>query len=241
MLTKVGDLKCPKCGEGFWDIDPEMPLHNGSRPHFQITAFKGHCNTGHVVEAWVKDWAVRWSVVHESEPMKPKPPPPPPPEPKTLVCFDPGIRVAGLAIFVDKKLTWAGIVRNSEQTERGPYAWIRMADAVNEQLQDISADRIVVEVPQVYRQSSWKGDPADLIELAGVNGAVVASVMAGSHRGYLPREWKKQVRKDVMLRRIMSRLSPEEQAAFDDSVPESLKHNAIDAAGLGLFELGRLS
>lgn len=154
-----------------------------------------------------------------------------------LVSFDPGLRDAGLAIWKDGKLQRATLVRSPEKKERGPFAWMQMAKAVAEQAP--SPDRCVIEIPQVYQQRFWKGDPADLIELAGVNGAVVARLDAHEHHGYRPREWKGQTPKDVHGKRIMKALSAEEASRIDPC-PASLLHNVIDSIGIGLFDLGRL-
>lgn len=157
----------------------------------------------------------------------------------TLVSFDPGLRVAGVAFFSDGKLRWATLARSDEPKVRGPMAWLAMGRAVSASLVDHPGpyDKVVVEVPQVYPGAPI--DPANLIELAGVNGAVIARLEATEHRGYLPRLWKGNKLKEKMLAHIEACLSVDEAKCID-FLPASLRHNAIDAIGIGLYELGRL-
>lgn len=116
-----------------------------------------------------------------------------------------------------------------------------MAELVRVQLEnrfDGSATTFVSEYPQVY-PGRHGPDPADLIQLAGVVGAVAARIPAREYVGYLPRQWKGNVAKTVFTARIETRLTPEDWQKYEPC-PESLKHNVTDAVGLGLHHLGRL-
>lgn len=119
---------------------------------------------------------------------------------------------------------------------------------------------VVFERPQFYRATKSKGDPNKLVGVLGV-GAVLAGRMSARHTSrfatYLPAEWIGQLSKVCPTcggkakknctdckgsawetprgRRIASRLSIEERAVCPD------QNDAIDAAGLGLFHLGRLT
>lgn len=160
------------------------------------------------------------------------------------VSLDPGLRHCGVAVWRGTGLVWAGLVKGAP-TGRGPQAWATMADEVfgavyQARLPDFYVGGIVTEYPQVYRHGP--GDPADLIELAGVVGAVVAGLSESPPvhiTGYLPRDWKGQVPKDVMCARIMSKLTPADLAAIQPCAP-SLLHNVQDAIGIGLFHLQKL-
>jgi hypothetical protein len=159
----------------------------------------------------------------------------------TLIAIDPGLRVAGAAVFENAVLTWAGLVRNPVKKERGPEAWMAMAREV-EKVVYVKANRndaLVTEYPQVYRGPRQKGDPADLIELTGVAGAISGVLQAETSRGFLPREWKGATPKTVHNARVLARLTADEKTAID-ATPPSLIHNVIDAVGIGLFYLGRL-
>lgn len=162
-----------------------------------------------------------------------------------LIGFDPGLREAGLAVFEGNKLTRATLVRSPEKEKRGPEAWLAMAKAVADELHldflNTQSRRLtlVVEHQQVYQQKFWKGDPDDLLQLAGVNGAVCKSIWADRYIHTLPRQWKGTVKKEVWTKRIESKLTPEEIQNLVPC-PASLRHNLLDGVGLGLWYLGRL-
>jgi len=81
-----------------------------------------------------------------------------------------------------------------------------------------------------------------LFQLAYVNGAV-AYMLNRPSTGYLPREWKGQVPKRIHQPRIIKALTDEERAEMDkDLAPytKSLRHNALDAVGIGLKYLRRM-
>jgi hypothetical protein len=152
-----------------------------------------------------------------------------------LVALDPGLRLCGVALFTDGVLTAAALVRNPVKTVRGPAAWFGMGDAVRSWLGPRTVEVFVCEVPQVYRSTP---NPADLIELAGVDGACAVSVNAREFHSYKPVQWKHNKTKEKHHPFILDKLAEVELAAFEP-MPESLKHNVIDAVGIGLFYLGR--
>lgn len=107
-----------------------------------------------------------------------------------------------------------------------------------------AAHQAIIERPQVYRSSKSKGDPNDLITLAiGVGqmkerlescGATVELV--------LPATWKGQIPKDIHHRRILGLLAPTEKTRLDaclSGVAAGIRHNVLDAVGLGLWFLRR--
>lgn len=118
---------------------------------------------------------------------------------------------------------------------------------------------VVFERPQWYARGKSKGDPNQLAGLTGVSGNLTGmlscygKVCVSSPK---PAEWIGQLAKTCHVcgknlkrcpeckgsawntprgRRIRSRLSPAELALVPD------QNDAIDAVGLGLFELGRLT
>ena len=111
-----------------------------------------------------------------------------------------------------------------------------------------SVERLVVEVPQVYDQQRWGGDPKDLVDLAWIGGAFAREVAVkhmrtracgGSVLRPRPAQWKGQVNKDVMIERIKGRLSETEMNRVE--LPnKSVQHNVWDAVGIGLWELKRI-
>ena len=153
------------------------------------------------------------------------------------LSIDPGLRGCGVSLFNKKQLIKAVYVKSTEQVKRGPEAWLAMAQAILDSLPGVKVTHLVVEVPQVYNQAYWKGDPADLIELAGVDGAITVAVGATNNYGFLPREWKGQVPKDIHNKRVEAKLSVEELATIESTA--TVRHNVVDAVGLGLWFLGR--
>lgn len=171
------------------------------------------------------------------------------------LAVDPGLDGLGCALFRDHELLQAWYSPGPSRKRanrasrdgdgglaRGPKVWRDVANSIAWLRDDesTSPDRVVVELMKVYAGRGGFGkDPADLLELAGVNGAVVASFPDAEIGGVLARDWKGQVPKKIMLGRIRDWLA---RRSWGDRVlvyePEpALTHNAIDAAGLGMVAL----
>jgi len=157
-----------------------------------------------------------------------------------LVSIDPGVKVAGAAVFMDGKLTRACFVRAETRGHAYQIATdLRAATG--------EADVVAVETPQQYPGSPVPRHAVQSLE--GVVGAVSA-VYAPPGSGvrvvrYLPRAWKGQAPKEIMFRRILLRLTDEEAKRVPDLILSldkkgSVYHHAIDAVGIGLHHLGRL-
>jgi hypothetical protein len=118
--------------------------------------------------------------------------------------------------------------------------WLRAvlgADAEATRLPDV----VVCEWPQIYYGPKQSGDQNDLPPLAGVDAALGALFPGAELVSVAPREWKGgSVDKQVMCDRVWARLSPEEQARVERRPRGGLDHNTVDAAGVGLWFLGRL-
>ena len=149
----------------------------------------------------------------------------------TLLAIDPGLRGCGVALFEDDCLVRCAYVKNTQREARGPKAWRAMGEAVLKWLDLSQVDLLVLEVPQVYVRG--KGDPADLIELAGVDGAIAALVDGRKTEGYLPKEWKGSVPKDVYQARFEKTLTASEKVMIQQSSAPSLRHNVTDAVAIG--------
>jgi hypothetical protein len=133
-----------------------------------------------------------------------------------LITIDPGVHGSGLAIWENSRL-----VSVLYEPELGTFT-----------------DHVVIELPQIYPGSKAKGNPNDLIRLAFQAGRLVGS---SSCETVLPRQWKGTIKKEVMLRRILSRLTDEELAMLKAlRLPKSKEKECIDAIGIGLWKLGRL-
>lgn len=147
---------------------------------------------------------------------------------RSVFSVDPGVKVAGVAYFVNAKLAHACPVVGED--------WRDTAERIRDCLAASSVAEWAIELPQVYTQSKWKGDPNDLIQLALVVGALAYDTQATLYR---PSEWKKQVPKEIMGKRILERLSLTEREAIREC-PARHKHNVLDAIGIGLHHLKRL-
>lgn len=159
----------------------------------------------------------------------------------SLITFDPGYskkNALGWARFSDYSLTGAGIVRPDGDF----YAMANAAvTAAQDCWQGEVHTRAIIEVPEVY-PGVQDADPNDLLplsELAGYVGYACRQIDYPVER-VVPKTWKRQVPKDIMTNRITKRLGPAEFSLIAKIKPVGLRHNAIDAVGIGLWKLGRL-
>ncbi len=169
-------------------------------------------------------------------------------DPVNLLAVDPGLRNPAVAISRDGKLVAASRIKipaANHKLDMGQRC-LNVARLIADYAKD-TFDEIVVEWPKIYRGAKSKGDPADLFPLSGV-GLAVAGIMLGRNPnvsvvaptahdwiGSLP---KSTTAGDVLTsprgQRIWSRLSEEERAVV------VVSHDAVDAAGILLWRLGRL-
>lgn len=159
-----------------------------------------------------------------------------------LVSIDPGASSSGFAVFNNGSLVEARNVSN---------------DVIRASLVHYLdfGDGLVVEMPQTYGgRAAGRSDANVLLDIAREIGTFEAQAIRAHAKTVFmtPREWKGQVPKDIMCRRVWGRLSLVERAVCRISkmarsrlcnaagaVPESATH-PLDAAGLGMKVLGRL-
>lgn len=156
------------------------------------------------------------------------------------LCVDPGLRHCGVAIGVGQNMAHAALVLNPCTVGHGPSIWAAMAKTVWTYALGVTAVReLYIEVPRIYpRSDQRKGDLNDLIELAGVVGAVSMFFKPIDVHHYYPADWKGQVPKKIMTERIRKKLSP---AELDNMISVGAKdHNTLDAIGIFLHSVGRL-
>ena len=152
-----------------------------------------------------------------------------------LISLDPGLRGCGVAWWrVDGSLAHVAYVRNPVKIGNGPAAWMGY-DRTRAFWYTTRTEHFLSEIPQVYRAGASKGDPDDLIQLAGVVGVFSALVSATTYWGVKPREWKGQVPKDVHHARLVKTLSEADLKMVEVAAPPSLRHNVLDAVGLGRY------
>lgn len=161
----------------------------------------------------------------------------------TLLAVDPGLRYPAGALFVSGELIKASRVKLPKGI--GPKTPVlercrAIAFAIHE-WSGGAPDILVTEWPQVYTQDKSKGDPNNLIPLAGI-GAVLAGFYPSARvLSPRPREWTGNVKKNEdgdpwdspRGQRVWSRLSVVERKRVIPS------HDSVDACGLGLYALGR--
>ncbi len=149
------------------------------------------------------------------------------------LAFDPGKRAVGWAYFFEGQLKDCGLI--TEDDSRSLFENL----AIFAKQWDEWELNIVIEIPQVYRQSKWKGDPNDLIEVAVVSGALGLCFAEKPTRFVKPHDWKGNVPKNIHNDRVLGRLSKPERQIFaeEKSFSKAQAHNVVDAIGLGLWFL----
>lgn len=174
-----------------------------------------------------------------------------------IVSFDSGLRECGVAYFDGATMTDCAMPVSECKKERGIVAWNAMAAAAVPWILDKKPDVFVYEMMQSYESSSAAKNN-DILQLVGVLGAVgfdlVKSFPDLKLVGYLPREWKGQVKKDIHHRRITGATSRRTRrwrpgiltnqeleilATSRRGVPEAKQHNIVDGIGIGLYHVGR--
>ncbi len=172
-----------------------------------------------------------------------------------LVAVDQSLTCPGIAIFHNGRLRASTSLPQHTETSTPIAAralivashvctWVREHTVVPRTL--------VIEWPQIYTAVKSKGDPNDLLSIAGV-GAAIAGML--THAVYQleqrclqvlsprPSEWAGQLPKSTKAklasqspraRRVLSKLDDLERQVA------TLKHDALDAIGIGLYVLGRL-
>ncbi len=160
-----------------------------------------------------------------------------------IVSLDPGLHKVALAVWADDfKLAWAGLVIHQHEpgTERA-QKWRDMAEWVEVAIRAagcLMEIEFVCEIPKVYA-GVHKEDPNDLIDLAGVVGAIVSKpLLATVEWSPIPSEWKGQLPKSVSQARVERKLSEAEKVRIVWPA-KSLRHNVYDALHLGMVYLER--
>jgi len=182
-----------------------------------------------------------------------------------LLALDPGLNSPGAAVFAHGggALRFADRVRVPDYKSSPPGArWFLVAqqivDALLRRGEDDLVDTIAFECPQWYARGKSKGDPNQLVGIAGVAANVCGMLHRNNPRiiSPTPAEWIGQLSKVCPTckgkakkkcadcrgsawetprgRYIRKRLSDSELALVPD------QNDAIDSVGLGLWALGRL-
>ena len=156
-----------------------------------------------------------------------------------LLSIDPGLHGLGCGFFVDKVLV-AAWYAGPAGTGRGPARWRDVVEVGLACLAGERVDVVAVEQMQIYAHGRGsKGDPADVLEVQGVAGAIAGWVSRDARLvGYLPREWKGGVEQNVYARRVDAYL---ERMGWADALapcPSRRRHDMLHGVGVGLHHLG---
>jgi hypothetical protein len=162
--------------------------------------------------------------------------------PYTLVALDPGAHDAGIAFFVDGRLTECALLRPKPDT---PFEIARVAGMwVRRALMNAGGNgrinSLICEGQFVY-PGPRRNNPNDLFPLAQVVGGAMQTIDSFERRVISPREWTGSVPKEVRHRRFLATLDARETAIImATKCPKTKLHNVIDACALGRWALGRL-
>lgn len=159
-----------------------------------------------------------------------------------MLCVDPGLRGCGVAEFENGKLVKAGYVKNPVKSGRGYRAYESVAWQVRQWAGPWEHfEALLIELPRIYPGSAQqKGDLNDILDLAGVGGAVAAFFDSTFAESIFPSDWKGQVPKQKMLARIKAAILPEELPRVQQT-NKSDTEDILDAIGIGLHKLGRIN
>jgi len=158
-----------------------------------------------------------------------------------IASIDPGKNACGVAVWYPNILIWAGYVKNpfSKIGKERAEKWGDMGRTVTGILgrwKDYGIS-LVLEIPQVYTGPQDE-DRNDLLDLAGVQGAIVGASRFPVEWSPVPREWKGQLPKEVSEKRVDAKLTPVEKQRIEWPA-KSYCHNVYDALHLGLVHLER--
>lgn len=167
-----------------------------------------------------------------------------------LLAIDPGFsakNATGMALFHPtlRMLVAAGVARRRADLDDLAAQHAVAVEAVSWAKSHLPHDgaltHLVSEWPQVYPDERRKDPNTSLLPLCGIVGHVSGMLNPYlSRKVYTPREWKGTVDPDAFIERIYIRLDSRERAIVDSVMPASLRHNAVEAVGIGLRFLGRL-
>jgi hypothetical protein len=152
-----------------------------------------------------------------------------------IVGVDPGVKWCGISMFEDGNLASAQLLEfDSDFTVARQLEGLFFHEGIS---------KVFCEKMQAYAPGQQKGDQQDLLSVnlvvGALKGVAETHVLGAPVHLIFPREWKGNVPKDVMLNRIMSKLSDEEKERIP-KLPKSKLHNVIDAIGIGLWATRRL-
>lgn len=166
-------------------------------------------------------------------------------EPRYLMSFDCGLSYVGGALFDldQKKMLECYYIDTGVDARDEAEQTADLVSKIHETFKPYLNNEgiVVVEYPEQY--SITPAPRSSVQGLACTGGGIVCMLKRPNNKVQfvLPKTWKGQVPKDIMLERIVSKLDDEEKSLLEvKKYAKYKKHNVIDAIGLGLFKLERL-
>lgn len=174
--------------------------------------------------------------------------------PTGLLCIDAASSRSGVALFSARGRVVAAKAADMKDTNAdsynggGPFGVaLARAERMGREIAVVAASitnilpgvcwprRIIIEYPRIYKEGPMANLPGDdLLVLAAAAMAAWVNLAAlypqASIEPLRPQDWKHQVKKKIMLERILDRLDPDELAQITDKKND----NVIDAVGIGL-------
>jgi hypothetical protein len=205
-----------------------------------------------------KDWGMCWvcntdippgevyCARHEPTPPPPVIPPPPPPPPIKMIAIDPGKKNLAWAAFFGAELVSCGLARarTGERFDLELNA-AALAEGIPKGFDHAVVERMV-HYASIHRkdtiqlQDSIANDLLDLQEI----GAIVACASGATRLFYYtPHQWKGPRPKNVVHKQVRGVLSADETKTLETClkpIPSALRHNPLDAVGLGLRHVRRI-
>jgi hypothetical protein len=155
----------------------------------------------------------------------------------TVIGIDPGGLSFGWALLEDGKLRRCGWEFDKGRSELAwsLHTWVA-------ELEPRGPSFAIIEVPKVYQQRQWKGNPADLIQVAVTAGMVAQALMQQFVIELVePHAWKGSRPKDVHCASVLRQLDAQEREHITHcGVAKSRLHNVIDAVGLALWRVKKI-
>jgi hypothetical protein len=152
---------------------------------------------------------------------------------ETLIAIDPGVKISGWALFAsDGRLDSCGVARSKSTDD---------ARAAEQQAGQIPTAAVAVVELMHPRGDDTRSRTAEILRVQWVGG-FLAGRLGLVARAAPPHEWKGSVPKHIHHPRILARLDDGELRVMDShlsGLSSKVKHNAIDAIGIGLWALGR--
>jgi hypothetical protein len=167
----------------------------------------------------------------------------------SLLAIDPGKKALGWSAWAAGELLSAGIARLPRgfrlqgEASLGAQA-VELASQVPTGAEEAVVERMVQYPTRGRRDSVQRQDALanDLLDLQAIGGIVAARCVTGGIYFATPHEWKGELPKEVVILRVRNLLSEGEAKTLEgalEDIPASLRHNALEAVGLGLWRLKR--